>query len=289
MDMTSLEKIKPFIELMRIDRPIGIFLLLWPTLWALGIAGNGKPSWKIVIIFITGTFLMRSAGCVVNDFADQKYDKNVTRTQTRPLPSGAIESRGAILLFITLMGLALLLVSQTNRLTLELAAIGAILASTYPYAKRFTYLPQIHLGIAFGWAVPMSFAAQIAALPHECWLIFIVTVIWALIYDTEYAMVDRNDDLKIGVKSTAILFGEDDLFIIGGLQIVMIFGLFMVGNVASLNWQFYLSIVITALIFCHQQLKLKERTRNAYFKAFKSNNYAGMAIFVGVYASYYFQ
>ncbi len=274
---------------MRIDRPVGIGLLLWPTLWALWIAGQGNPSWEIVIIFITGTFLMRSAGCVVNDIADKKYDKNVARTRTRPLATGAIKSRSAMLLFSILLACALLLVSQTNRLTLELAVLGAILASTYPYAKRFSYLPQIHLGIAFGWAIPMSFAAQISSLPNECWLIFIVTIIWALIYDTQYAMVDRNDDLKIGVKSTAILFGEDDRLIIGLLQIVMICGLIMVGNVVGLNWQFYISIVITALIFCQQQLKLKERTRNSYFGAFKSNNYIGLAIFIGIYTNYYFQ
>ena len=166
---------------------------------------------------------------------------------------------------------------------------ASVRVSSYPYAKRFTYLPQLHLGLAFGWAIPMSFAAQISALPRECWTIFIVTIIWALIYDTEYAMVDRDDDLKIGVKSTAILFGEDDRLIIGLLQILMIFGLFMVGNVASLHWQFYLSIVVSALIFCHQQLQLKERTRNAYFKAFTSNNYVGFAIFIGISANYYFQ
>lgn len=287
--MIGLKKIKPFIELIRIDRPIGILLLLWPTLWGLWIAGHGQPSLKIVIIFIFGTFFMRSAGCVVNDFADKKYDKDVTRTQKRPLASGILKSRHAMWLFLTLIGCSFLLVSQTNRLTLELAVIGVVLACTYPYAKRFTYLPQIHLGIAFGWAIPMSFAAQISALPRECWAIFIVTIIWAVIYDTEYAMVDRDDDLKIGVKSTAILFGEDDRFIIGLLQILMLFGLFMIGNVASLSWQFYLSIAITALIFCHQQLKLKERTRNAYFKAFRSNNYVGLTIFIGVWANYYFQ
>jgi 4-hydroxybenzoate polyprenyltransferase len=258
-------------------------------LWALWIAGHGQPSSKIAIIFILGTFFMRSAGCVVNDVADKKYDKDVTRTKKRPLASGVLKSRHAIWVFLTLISCSFLLVSQTNRLTLELAVIGIFLASTYPYAKRFTYLPQIHLGIAFGWAVPMSFAAQISALPRECWAIFIVTIIWALIYDTEYAMVDRDDDLKIGVKSTAILFGEDDRFIIGLLQILMLFGLFMIGNVASLSWQFYLSIAITALIFCHQQLKLKERTRNAYFKAFRSNNYVGLTIFIGVWANYYFQ
>jgi 4-hydroxybenzoate polyprenyltransferase len=287
--MAGLKRIKPFIELMRIDQPIGILLLLWPTLWALWIAGHGQPSSKIAIIFILGTFFMRSAGCVVNDVADKKYDKDVTRTKKRPLASGVLKSRHAIWVFLTLISCSFLLVSQTNRLTLELAVIGIFLASTYPYAKRFTYLPQIHLGIAFGWAVPMSFAAQISALPRECWAIFIVTIIWALIYDTEYAMVDRDDDLKIGVKSTAILFGEDDRFIIGLLQILMLFGLFMIGNIASLSWQFYLSIAITALIFCHQQLKLKERTRNAYFKAFRSNNYVGLTIFIGVWANYYFQ
>lgn len=287
--MTRLKRIKPFIELIRMDKPIGILLLLWPTLWALWIAGNGQPSLKIVIIFLLGTFFMRSAGCVVNDFADKKYDKDVVRTKKRPLASGILKSRHAILVFLTLIGCSFLLVSQTNRLTLELAVIGVFLASTYPYAKRFTYLPQIHLGIAFGWAIPMSFAAEISALPRECWTIFIVTIIWALIYDTEYAMVDRDDDLKIGVKSTAILFGEDDRLIIGLLQMFMVFGLFMVANVASLHWPFYLAIAITALIFCHQQLKLKERTRNAYFKAFRSNNYVGLSIFIGICANYYFQ
>ncbi|MDC1127653.1 4-hydroxybenzoate octaprenyltransferase [Gammaproteobacteria bacterium] len=287
--MTGLKRIKPFIALIRLDKPIGILLLLWPTLWALWIAGHGQPSLKIVVIFILGTFFMRSAGCVVNDFADKKYDKNVTRTQTRPLASGTLKSRHAVWVFLTLIGCSFLLVSQTNELTLTLAVIGVFLASTYPYAKRFTYLPQLHLGLAFGWAIPMSFAAQISALPRECWTIFIVTIIWALIYDTEYAMVDRDDDLKIGVKSTAILFGEDDRLIIGLLQILMIFGLFMVGNAASLHWQFYLSIVVSALIFCHQQLQLKERTRNAYFKAFTSNNYVGFAIFIGISANYYFQ
>ena len=282
-------KVLNYIKLARLDKPIGILLLLWPTLWALWIAGHGQPSLKIVVIFILGTFFMRSAGCVVNDFADKKYDKNVTRTQTRPLASGTLKSRHAVWVFLTLIGCSFLLVSQTNELTLTLAVIGVFLASTYPYAKRFTYLPQLHLGLAFGWAIPMSFAAQISALPRECWTIFIVTIIWALIYDTEYAMVDRDDDLKIGVKSTAILFGEDDRLIIGLLQILMIFGLFMVGNVASLHWQFYLSIVVSALIFCHQQLQLKERTRNAYFKAFTSNNYVGFAIFIGISANYYFQ
>ena len=277
-----------YARLTRLHRPIGILLLLWPMLWALWIASTGFPPTKILFIFLAGTVVMRSAGCVINDYADRNFDGHVERTRDRPLATGAVSVTEALVLFVVLIFIAGLLVLQTNRLTLILAGGGVVLAATYPFAKRYTYLPQLHLGAAFGWAVPMAFAAATGALPPMAWLIFCAAVIWAVIYDTEYTMVDRDDDIKLGIKSTAILFDDADRLIIGMLQAIMIINLALIGHQAELSWPFYLAVAVAAGFFARQQYLLYDRSRHGSFAAFMNNNWVGGIIFAGVLINYQF-
>ncbi|MDO6562429.1 4-hydroxybenzoate octaprenyltransferase [Amphritea sp. 1_MG-2023] len=280
------QKLKACGELMRISRPIGTYLLLWPALWALWIAAEGIPSIKLLFIFTLGTFLMRSAGCVINDFADRNIDGHVKRTAQRPLPAGRISAKEAILLFITLSLAAFLLVLFTNSITVYLSVGGIILAFCYPFMKRYTHLPQVVLGMAFSWAVPMAFSATLGEVPLISWLIYTGAVIWTVIYDTMYAMVDRDDDLRIGVKSTAVLFGDMDKLIIGLLQLLTLIILLLLGAQLQLSIWFYLGVMVMAGLFIYQQYLIRERQRDACFSAFLNNNYAGMAVFIGLLIHY---
>lgn len=276
-----------YIRLMRLDRPIGIYLLLWPTLWALVIAGDGKPNLMIVMVFIAGVVLMRSAGCVINDIADRKVDPLVERTKDRPLASGKASTKEALWLFIVICLLAFSCVLLLNTLTVLLSLVAVILAIIYPFMKRYTYLPQIFLGLAFGWAVPMAFAAQVNTVPPVAWLLLTATVLWAVAYDTMYAMVDREDDLQVGVKSTAILFGEADRLIIGLVQLTMLITLWLVGREIEMGLYYYLGIAIVAGFSLYQQYLIKDRDVFYCFKAFKNNNWVGMVILIGLLCHYH--
>lgn len=271
-----------YARLMRLDKPIGILLLLWPTLWSLWLAAKGLPRWDLLLIFTLGVILMRSAGCVINDFADRKIDGNVARTRGRPLVTGAVSSRAAIVLFVVLCLMALGLVLLTDPLTIKLSVGGLVLAFIYPFMKRHTHLPQIILGAAFAWGVPMAFAAQAGELKKEMWLIYLTVVLWTVVYDTFYAMVDRADDIKIGVKSTAILFGEQDRFITGALQAMTLYSLYLIGQHFNLGIFYYISLVNVAGLFCYQQVLIRYREPDACFKAFLNNNWVGAVVFVGI-------
>ncbi|HHR6053575.1 TPA: 4-hydroxybenzoate octaprenyltransferase [Providencia alcalifaciens] len=283
----ALSKWHAYSRLMRIDRPIGSLLLLWPTYWALWIAAQGSPSLHILIVFTAGVFLMRAAGCVINDFADRNFDGHVERTKHRPLPSGDVTEKEAKILFAALVGLSFLLVLSLNTMTIWLSVAGLALAWIYPFVKRVSHLPQVVLGAAFGWSIPMGFSAVSESLPLVCWLLFLVNIIWSVIYDTQYAMVDRNDDLKIGVKSTAILFGQYDKRIIGLLQVVMIGLLVVIGVLANLGLVYYGSLVLAAALFVYQQQLMINRERAPCFKAFMNNNYVGLILFFGMVVSYF--
>ena len=275
---------KNYALLMRLHKPIGSLLLLWPTLWSLWLAAKGVPSLKNLLIFTLGVFLMRSAGCVINDFADRKIDGKVKRTQDRPLATGAVSSTEAIVLFLVLCLLALGLVLQTNMLTIQLSVGGLLLAFCYPFMKRYTHLPQVVLGAAFAWGIPMAYAAETGTIPHHIWLVYLAVVLWTVVYDTFYAMVDREDDLKIGVKSTAILFGEQDRFITGILQFLTLYTLYLVGSRSELGNYYQVSLGVAALFFAYQQWLIRYRAREACFKAFLNNNWVGMTIFIGIAA-----
>ncbi|WP_207924310.1 MULTISPECIES: 4-hydroxybenzoate octaprenyltransferase [unclassified Marinobacter] len=272
-----------YAKLLRIDRPIGTLLLLWPTYWALWLAGDGSPSMANVIIFTLGVFMMRAAGCAINDFADREWDRHVERTQDRPLTTGRIQAWEAIALFGGLCLISFLMVVLfTNSLTLYLSFGGAILAFIYPYMKRYTHLPQLFLGAAFSWAIPMAWAAEANDLSQLTWLLFTANVLWTVAYDTFYAMVDRDDDLKVGIKSTAVLFGEADRTILAVLQTLVVLVLIMVGRQADLGSFYYLGLVVMACLFVYQQYLAKDRARDGCFKAFLNNNWAGFAVFVGL-------
>ena len=281
-------RLREYALLMRLNRPIGIFLLLWPALWALLIAGDGRPPPEIVMIFIGGVILMRSAGCVINDFADRQIDRYVARTRNRPLTSGRIRPWEAKLLFTLLSLAAFALVLLLNPLTIVLSFVGALLALTYPFMKRVTHLPQVFLGVAFGWSVPMAFAAVTDTIPPLAWLLFTATVLWATVYDTMYAMVDRDDDIVLGVKSTAILFGDADRQIIGVLQVLLLVCLVMIGHQVGLGWYYYGSLAIAALLALYQQGLIRYREREGCFRAFLNNNWFGAVIFVGLLLDYLF-
>lgn len=272
--------------LMRLHKPIGIFLLLWPTLWALWIASSGKPSLDVFIVFVLGVFLMRSAGCVINDFADRNIDPHVARTRQRPLAAGRVSSREALLLFAGLSLTAFLLVLSMNWLTIQLSFIGVLLAAIYPFTKRYTYLPQVFLGLAFGWAVPMVFAAQSGELPPLAWLLLTGTVLWATAYDTMYAMVDREDDLRIGVKSTAILFGGADRLVIGAIQLLLMLVLVLVGRQAELGGVYYLGLLAGVCLMLYQQYLIRDRQPQACFRAFLNNHWFGAVVFAGILLDY---
>src|SRR5690606_22596992 len=264
-------------------------LLMWPMLWALWIAAEGMPAPKILAVFLLGMLLMRAAGCVINDFADRNFDGHVKRTKDRPLARGEIPPRNALILFVALCLLAFGLVLLLNRLTVYMSFVAVVLAASYPFMKRYTHLPQVVLGAAFGWAVPMAFTAITESTPPVAWLIFIAVVVWAVIYDTQYAMVDRDDDLKIGVKSTAILFGDADRLIIGVLQVLMLICLVLIGLRAELSGLYYVSLVAAAGMFAYQQHLIRDRSREGCFRAFLNNNYLGGAIFLGVFLHYLLQ
>lgn len=278
------QRVRLYWQLMRMHKPIGALLLLWPTLWSLWLAADGVPRWDVLVIFVLGVFVMRSAGCVINDFADRKVDGHVKRTRERPLVSGQVSGGEAIALFIGLCLLAFGLVLLTNPLTIQLSVGGVLLAFSYPFMKRYTHLPQVVLGAAFAWAIPMAFAAQSGALGVEVWLLYTAVVLWTVVYDTFYAMVDRDDDLRIGVKSTAILFGEQDRLMTGVLQALTLYALVMVGSRFELGTFYYLSLGVAAALFAYQQYLIRFRQREACFKAFMNNNWVGLAIFIGVVA-----
>ena len=275
-------------RLIRLERPIGTLLLLWPTLWALWIAGEGHPRPEVFVVFVLGVFLMRSAGCAINDFADRAIDPHVSRTRDRPVASGQVSPVEALLLAAGFSLIALGLVSTMNRLTVFMALGGGFLAATYPFLKRFTSLPQIYLGVAFGWGVPMAFAAQTGAVPRIGWLLFIAVIIWAVIYDTMYAMVDRADDRRIGVRSSAILFGDADRMIIGALQVLFVLAMFMAGRQAGLGAWYYGGVAVAAGLFGWQQYLIRDREPPACFRAFLNNNLVGLALFVGIVLDYTF-
>ena len=274
-----------YIRLMRLDKPIGSLLLLWPTYWALFLSADGWPDVDILVIFTLGVFIMRSAGCVINDFADRKIDMHIIRTQGRPLATGEISSNSALVLFGLLLLIALGLVLQTNILTIKLSLIALMLATLYPFTKRWTNLPQLVLGAAFGMSVPMAFSAQTGVIPLTAWLVFIATLVWTLIYDTFYAMADRDEDLKIGVKSTAILFAKYDQIIITLLQILLIIVFVLIGNTFDLGLIYDFSLVVILFFMIYHQLLLKKRQKEEYFKAFLSNNFIGMTVFLGIFLS----
>lgn len=279
-------KAQAYWSLIRADRPIGIYLLLWPALWALWIAGQGQPSWWIVAIFIAGTALMRSAGCAINDYADRDFDGHVARTNQRPLAAGLIRPREAIWVFVVLSLLAFGLVLFLNTQTILHSFIAVALAAVYPFTKRYIQTPQIVLGLAFAWAVPMAFTALQEEIPLVAWLLLLATVIWAVIYDTMYAMVDREDDLKIGIKSTAILFGQHDRLIIGLLQLLMLGLLIAVGLLSGLGWVYYLGVAVGAGWFGYQQWLIKEREPAKCFRGFLNNHYFGLTLFLAIVLDY---
>jgi len=280
------ERLTQYARLMRLDKPIGIYLLLWPTLWALWIAGEGKPDLLVVGVFVAGVVLMRSAGCVINDYADRKIDPHVARTCNRPIASGKVTAREALILFGVLCALAFALVLLMNRLTIYLSFGGVVLAAIYPFMKRYTHLPQVVLGAAFGWAVPMAFAAQTGEVPRVAWLLFVATVLWTTAYDTMYGMVDREDDVKIGVKSTAILFGDADRIVIGVLQLLALGALALAGQAASLGGYFYFGLALAAGLALYQQYLIRERQPAACFRAFLNNHWFGAAVFSGIVLAY---
>lgn len=275
-----------YIQLMRMDKPIGIYLLMWPTLWALWIASDGFPLWHYLIVFLAGTVVMRAAGCVINDYADRHIDGDVTRTHQRPIPSGKVTSLEALQLFGLLIVIAFLLVLTLDQQTIYLSVIGLLLAFCYPFMKRYTHYPQVVLGAAFSWSMPMVFMAVNADLPHELWLLYFANLSWTVAYDTLYAMVDREDDLKIGVKSTAIAFGKNDLLNVALLQIIT---LLLIGKVVLLlnwHWPVISSLVICALLFIRQLWQCRHREPKACFNAFLDNHYVGMVIFLGLVIEY---
>ncbi len=279
------EKLKNYFYLMRLHKPIGILLLLWPTLWALFVGGRGHLDPYIFFIFIVGVVLMRSAGCVINDFADHEFDGHVRRTRNRPIVTGNVRPREAAILFALLSGVSFILVLTLNILTILLAIPGVLLAASYPFMKRITHFPQLILGVAFSWGIPMAFAAEQGSVPTVGWLLMLANILWTVAYDTQYAMVDRADDLKIGIKSTAILFSHYDRLIIGCLQCSALLLLISVGYFENLSFWFYLSLVCAAVLVIYQQYLIRNRIADECFKAFLNNNYFGMVITAGIILS----
>jgi len=279
-------RVRLYWRLMRFDRPIGIFLLLWPAMWALWIAGEGRPKIAVVAVIVAGVVLMRAAGCVINDYADREVDPHVERTRGRPIAAGLVSPREALYLFVALCLIAFGLVLTTNPLTVALSVPGAFLAASYQFMKRYTYVPQAYLGLAFGWAVPMSFAAETGAVPDVAWSLYGATILWALVYDTMYAMVDRDDDLKIGVKSTAILFGDLDRVTIAMLQVFMLLMLYAVGRQVGLQLPYMAGLAVAAALSAYQQFLIAGRERARCFAAFLNNHWLGAAVFAGLVLDY---
>ncbi|MDD5577866.1 MAG: 4-hydroxybenzoate octaprenyltransferase [Methylobacter sp.] len=281
-----MDRIKQYWLLARFDRPIGIFILLWPALWALWIASDGRPDLLVLVVICLGVVLMRAAGCVINDYADRDFDTHVERTKQRPIAADKVKPGEALILFIILCLCAFSLVLLLNAYTIMLSFVAAFLAASYPFMKRYTHLPQAYLGIAFGWAVPMSFSAQLNHIPDVAWVMYLAVILWALVYDTMYAMVDKDDDLKIGVKSTAILFGDKDREIIGILQAIILGLLVSIGQMQQLSWPYYMGIFVAAILSMYQQKLISRRVKPLCFKAFLNNNWFGMVIFAGLAIDY---
>jgi 4-hydroxybenzoate polyprenyltransferase len=280
-------RLEEYGRLARLDRPIGIWLLLWPVLWALWIAGSGRPNPRTLIIFVLGVFTMRAAGCVINDLVDRDIDPRIRRTRARPLAARRVTPFEAIVLFLLLSAVALGLVLQLDAFTFRLSLVGAALTVSYPFVKRFFPLPQLYLGISFGgWGVPMAFAAQLGQVPRIAWMIFMAAVIWAVIYDTLYAMVDREDDLKVGVRSTAIAFADMDRVMIGILQVLMLTALGLVGRTLHFGPWFYGGLGVAAATFVYQQWLIRRRDPELCLQGFLNNNYTGIAIFAGILLQY---
>ncbi|KLV07397.1 4-hydroxybenzoate polyprenyltransferase [Photobacterium aquae] len=282
MEMT---KARAFWQLARFDRPIGSLLLLWPTLWALFLAADGMPDPGVMLVFVLGVIFMRAAGCVINDFADRNFDGHVKRTAQRPMPSGKVSEREALGLFALLVLVSFLLVLTMNSLTIMMSVVGLGLAAAYPFMKRYTHLPQLVLGVAFGWSIPMAYAAQAGEVPAVAWLLFVANILWTVAYDTQYAMVDRDDDLKVGIKSTAILLGRYDKMGIGLLQLGTLVLLIGVGALKALPQWYYWFLLLASSLFVYQQMLIRNREREPCFKAFLNNNYVGMLVFVGITVS----
>ena len=281
-----MDRLKQYWLLTRFDRPIGILILLWPALWALWVASDGRPDLGVLTVICLGVVLMRAAGCVINDYADRDFDPHVARTKQRPIAAGKVKPKEALWIFVVLCLCAFGLVLTLNIFTILLSFIAAFLAASYPFMKRYTQLPQAYLGIAFGWAIPMSFSAQTNYIPHVAWVMYLAVVLWALVYDTMYAMVDKEDDLKIGVKSTAILFGSYDRHIMAFLQLIIIGLLIIVGQMKYLSWPYYGGILVATGLFVYQQKLIYYRDKAQCFKAFLNNNWFGMVVFIGLLVDY---
>ena len=276
------ERLHQYWRLVRGDRPIGSLLLLWPTWWGLWLAAEGMPPLWPLVVFTVGVWLTRSAGCVINDYADRWLDGAVERTRDRPLVSGAVSGREALMVFAVLMLVAFALVLTMNRLTIYMSVVGVALAASYPYLKRHTYLPQVYLGMAFGWGIPMGFAAVTGEVPAIAWVLYLANIFWATAYDTWYAMVDREDDLRMGAKSTAILFGDMDLIAQGVLYACMLFALFLVGRQANLGGWYCAALAVSAMLIVYEFWIARSRGRDACFRAFLHNNWVGATVFAGI-------
>lgn len=287
--MKVLSRLGAYARLVRLHQPVGIWLLLWPTLWALWIAGEGRPDQRVFIVFVLGTVVLRSAGCIINDYADRKIDAHVWRTKDRPLATGEVSVPEALTLFVVLMLVGLGLVLTMNRLTVMLAVIGAFITILYPFTKRFISFPQLVLGIAFSWGVPMAFAAQLGTVPPVGWALFAMTIAWGVIYDTEYAMADRVDDLKIGVRSVAILLGDMDRLFVGVMQILFLTALVLIGQSVGRGAWFFAGTVLAALIFVYQQFLIRDRDSALCFTAFRNNAIFGAYVFASIMLDYHFE
>ena len=287
-ELSFKERLGQYYLLMRMDRPIGTYLLLWPTFWALWIAAQGIPPLSILIIFSLGVFVMRSAGCVINDYADRKIDLQIERTKNRPIVSGKVSPAEALKLFAAGVTIAFILVLFLNTYTIILSFAALILASIYPFMKRYTHYPQIVLGMAFSWAIPMGFAAQLNYIPNIAWLLYVTTILWIVAYDTMYAMADREEDLKIGVKSTAIIFADKDKIILAVLQILFLAGMIWIAYLLQAGVYFYLGILFASIFSIYQQYLIRHREKKACFEAFLNNNWLGMVIFIGIFLDYQF-
>jgi 4-hydroxybenzoate polyprenyltransferase len=280
-------RLEEYALLARLDRPIGTWLLMWPALWGLWIAGAGRPHPRVLIVFVAGVFVMRAAGCVINDYADRNIDPHVRRTRDRPLAARRVAPREALYLFAVLITVALYLVTRLDFLTIKLAFIGAALTISYPFVKRIFPMPQLYLGISFGgWSVPMAFAAESGTVPRVAWVLYIAAVMWAAIYDTMYAMVDREDDLKVGVKSSAILFADMDKLLIGVMQAMMLFALVLAGRSMKFGQWYDAGVIGAGLLFLYQQWLIRKREPAGCLKAFFNNQYVGAVIFVGIMLQY---
>ncbi len=284
--MTLAERLSLYMQLTRLNRPIGILLLLWPTLWGVWIAGNGHPAWHIVLIFVLGTVLMRSAGCAINDYADRDFDKHVKRTQNRPLTSGLVSPREALWVAAALAIAAFLLILPLNLLTIALSFPAALIAATYPYTKRFFAIPQAYLGIAFGFGIPMAFAAQLGEVNGVASALLLANFFWCFAYDTEYAMVDRDDDIHLRINSSALFFGENDVRAVMACYAIALLILTSIGGYMNFHWPYYLGLTVAAGIAIYHYTLIRNRQREACFKAFLHNNWFGAAVFAGIVVEY---